>query len=198
MEDEGTFLALKQVETIPAGEPAIYILGDTLDYDAEDDYIETILLTVPGDSKLATESVNVNGLWSCITNHTLLPRDIFFSNNHPTNAANYVESQKGTVITDPTASTGYYVGAGTVVIDLDLAPTLDANDDDIDFGIFLGGEADKADAVENIPAALEKLSQSGEVYSMDGKLLMKGATLNSLKTLGRGMYILNGVKVLVK
>ena len=35
-------------------------------------------------------------------------------------------------------------------------------------------------------------------YSMDGKLLRTGATLNSLKSLGKGAYILNGVKVVVK
>ena len=32
-----TFLALKEIETIEAGQPALYIFGDTTDYDAEDD-----------------------------------------------------------------------------------------------------------------------------------------------------------------
>ena len=50
----------------------------------------------------------------------------------------------------------------------------------------------------DVSGVLKNISKPGNVYSMDGKLLMTGATLNSLKTLGKGMYILNGVKVLVK
>ena len=73
-----------------------------------------------------------------------------------------------------------------------------AADGNYDFAIFLGEELNEALGIEAIPAALQKISQSGDVYSIDGKLLRKGATLNSLKSLGKGMYILNGVKVLVK
>ena len=52
--------------------------------------------------------------------------------------------------------------------------------------------------MKNIPTAIEKISQPGDVYSIDGKLLKTGATLNNLKSLGQGTYILNGVKILVK
>ena len=52
--------------------------------------------------------------------------------------------------------------------------------------------------LSSMGTAIEKISQPGNVYSMDGKLLRTGATLNSLKSLGKGMYILNGVKVVVK
>jgi len=71
-------------------------------------------------------------------------------------------------------------------------------EEEYDFSICLNEEGDKADGVENIPAAIEKISQPGDVYSLDGKLLRSGATLNSLKAMGKGIYILNGVKVVVK
>ena len=67
-----------------------------------------------------------------------------------------------------------------------------------DFSICIAADPDQADGVKDIPTAIEKISQRGDVYSMDGKLLRTGATLNSLKALGKGMYILNGVKVVVK
>ena len=83
-------------------------------------------------------------------------------------------------------------------MNLSVCPIFNPDEEDFDFSILLGAEADKADGVKNISTALEKISQPGNVYSMDGKLLRSGATLNSLKSLGRGMYILNGVKVVVK
>ena len=59
-------------------------------------------------------------------------------------------------------------------------------------------EGEEETGVKKVATAIEKISQPGAVYSMDGKLLRTNATLNSLKSLGKGMYILNGVKVLVK
>ena len=80
---------------------------------------------------------------------------------------------------------------------LDQTPNVDP-EGDYDFAIFLGGEDGAADKADGIEKTIEKISKAGDVYSIDGKLLMTGATLNSLKALGKGMYILNGVKVLVK
>ena len=76
---------------------------------------------------------------------------------------------------------------------------IDPTAETIDYSIWLGGAGvDVTDAVKNIPAAIQNIAKGGDVYSMDGKLLRTNATLNSLKALGKGMYILNGVKVLVK
>ena len=84
------------------------------------------------------------------------------------------------------------------MLDLDTCPQVDS-DASYDFSICLGQAGkDAADGVKDVSTAIEKIGQPGNVYSMDGKLLRTGATLNSVKALGRGMYILNGVKVLVK
>ena len=86
----------------------------------------------------------------------------------------------------------------SAVLDISLCPVIDPYDE-FDFCISLGKvAADAVDGVKDVTSAVDKISQKGNVYSMDGRLLKTGATLNSLKTLGKGMYILNGVKVLVK
>ncbi|MBR6128351.1 MAG: discoidin domain-containing protein [Bacteroidaceae bacterium] len=176
-----SFLAMKEISTVTAGEPAIYIYSDTTRYASEEDDAEPVLFTMPGTPELVSEGKTINGMIACVQNHTLLPREIYFSGNHPVCIG----------------STGYFLRAGGVAVDLDNATAIE-DDSEADFLIALGEAGDKADGVENIPAAIEKISQRGNVYSMDGKLLMTGANLNNLKTLGRGMYILNGVKVVVK
>ena len=52
--------------------------------------------------------------------------------------------------------------------------------------------------MDGIQNALENVAKSGTVYDLSGRQVKKNATLNDLKGLGRGIYILNGVKVMVK
>ena len=182
-EDAEIYLALKAIETIPAGEPALYIFGDTTTYDAEDDYVEPVKFKIAGDEKPVLEGKTVNGLIGTLVTMSLNKYLIYFNANY---AAVTAEGQS------------LAVTPCSAVLDLEACPEIDPNDD-FDFSICLGQAAtDVIDGVKDIPSAIEKISQRGDVYSMDGKLLMSGANLNSLKTLGRGMYILNGVKVLVK
>jgi hypothetical protein len=184
-EDENaeTFLALKAIETLPAGEPIIFIYGDTTSYDAEDDYVEPVKFKISGNEKPVLESTTVNGL---IGTMVTLPVDkymIYFDGNH---AAAPAEGQSVSVT------------PGSAVLDLETCPQVDPNGS-YDFSICLGQAGnDVATGVKDVSTAIEKISQPGNVYSMDGKLLRTGATLNSLKSLGKGMYILNGVKVAVK
>ena len=180
-DDEGQqFLALKEIETIPAGQPAFYIYDDTLNYDAEDDYVEPMEFTIPGEQEFVVEGDTINGLIGSLVNHTLPAHEIYFSGNHAVCIG----------------KTGYYLTGPCVALDMVSCPVIDP-DGVYDFSILLGGAADEADGID-VATAVEKISQRGNVYSMDGKLLRTNATLNSLKTLGKGMYILNGVKVAVK
>ena len=181
VEDEGQYLALKEIELIPAGQPAFYIYEDTTSYDSEADDAEPMKFTMPSGDELVLKGDTLNGVIGSMVNHTMQAHEIYFSGNHPVCIG----------------KTGYYIGAINAVLDLGSCPAVDP-EGDYDFSIFLGDEAEIADGVKTVPDAIEKISQRGNVYSMDGKLLMTGATLSSLKTLGKGMYILNGVKVLVK
>ncbi len=182
-EDNALFLALNALETIPAGEPALYIYGDTTEYDAEDDYVEPVKFKISGDEKPVLEGTTVNGLMGTLATYTLKNNEIYFNANY---AAWPVEGGSSVAVTPCSA-----------VLNLKECPEVDP-EGEYAFRICITSDPDAADGVKNIPAAIEKISQPGNVYSMDGKLLRTGATLNSLKSMGKGMYILNGVKVVVK
>ena len=182
-EDDALFLALNAIETIPAGEPALYIFGDTTEYDAEDEYVEPVKFKISGDEKPVLEGTTVNGLMGTLATYTLKNNEIYFNANY---AAWPVEGGSSVAVTPCSA-----------VLNLMDCPEVDS-EGEYDFSICIAADPDQADGVKDIPTAIEKISQRGDVYSMDGKLLRTGATLNSLKALGKGMYILNGVKVVVK
>lgn len=182
-DDDALFLALNALETIPAGEPALYIYGDTTEYDAEDDYVEPVKFKISRDEKPVLEGTTVNGLMGTLATYTLKNNEIYFNANY---AAWPVEGGSSVAVTPCSA-----------VLNLKECPEVDP-EGEYAFSICITSDPDAADGVKNIPAAIEKISQPGNVYSMDGKLLRTGATLNSLKSMGKGMYILNGVKVVVK
>lgn len=50
---------------------------------------------------------------------------------------------------------------------------------------------------DGVEAAMQQVSRTGDIYSIDGRLVGRG-NLNSLRTLGSGVYIVNGVKVVKK
>ena len=60
---------------------------------------------------------------------------------------------------------------------------------------YLGTEA--PDAVKDIISG-EQAIKTGSLYTIDGRLIRSEATLNDLRNAGRGIYILNGKKVVVK
>ena len=182
-EDAETFLALKAIETLPAGEPIIFIYGDTLDYDAEDDTVEPIKFKISGNEKPVLKGTTVNGLIGTPVTMKVDKYLIYFNANY---AASLAEGEDVSV------------SAGSAVLDLENCPQVDP-EGQYDFSICLGQAGnDVATGVKDINTAIENISKPGNVYSMDGKLLRSGATLNSLKAMGKGMYILNGVKVIVK
>jgi hypothetical protein len=185
-EDENAeaFLALMALETIPAGEPALFIYGDTTVYDAEDDYVEPVTFTISGSEKPVLEGKMVNGLIGTLVSYALDEYQIFFTDNY---------------VAAPGKGQAVSVTPCSAVLDLDNCPQVEAEPTLYDFSISLGKLAEDMEVgVKDISSAIEKISQSGNVYSMDGKLLRTGATLNSLKAMGKGTYILNGVKVIVR
>ena len=177
--DGVTFLALKKVETVEAGTPAFYIVGDTTQFDADAD-VEFFKFSMPAEPDFKLVGDTINGFMACLVDHTLGVNDIFFDNQYA----------------GSTGKKGYYQPAPCVIVDSELCPDVDASVE-YDFSICLGGE-DVEDGIKDVTSVLKKVAQAGDVYSVDGKLLKTNATLNSLKSLGKGMYILNGVKVAVK
>ena len=175
------YLALKKVETVEAGAPAFYILADTTQYDPDPEVeAELVPFTMAAEPEFKLVGDTINGFMGCLVNHTLGVNDIYFDDNYASSVG----------------KTGYYQAAPCVVVDIELCPEVDPTAE-YDFSICLSGE-DVVDGVKDVASVIKKISQPGDVYSVDGKLLKQGATLNNLNSLGKGMYILNGVKVLVK
>ena len=54
------------------------------------------------------------------------------------------------------------------------------------------------DAEDGIETALANVSKAGAVYDLNGRLVSRKATLNEISNFGKGIYILNGTKVIVK
>ena len=183
-EDAAIYLALKTVETIPAGDPALFIYGDSTYYEPDVDDMEPVLFTMPGEPEMVLKGATVNGLKGCISQYSVKENDIYFDGKDVL----YAKTDGATTLTQCSA-----------ILKLEDCPVIDPTAETIDYSIWLGGAGvDVTDAVKNIPAAIQNIAKGGDVYSMDGKLLRTNATLNSLKALGKGMYILNGVKVQVK
>ena len=64
-----------------------------------------------------------------------------------------------------------------------------------DIAIKINGKFDDMTSISN---TVSNVAKRGNVYSLDGQILRQNATLNDVKSMGRGLYIINGVKVLVK
>lgn len=177
--EEGTFLAMKEIEVMEAGMPVFYIYEDTLNYIAEDDYTEPMKFTISAEPEFVTEGATVNGFIGAICKHSLKPLDLYFGHNY----AEY------------TGAEGYVIRANRVIVDMELVPEVDA-EAEYDFCICIGENGNEV--VDGIQTSLQNVSKSGAIYTIDGRLVRENGTLNDMKALGRGMYILNGVKVMVK
>ena len=51
---------------------------------------------------------------------------------------------------------------------------------------------------DRIETTLQKVANTGAIYTLDGRLITRRGNLNSLRGLDKGIYIVNGVKVVVK
>lgn len=51
---------------------------------------------------------------------------------------------------------------------------------------------------DGIESTMADLAKKGDIYNAAGQIVAKNATLKDVKAMGRGIYILNGVKVIVK
>ncbi|MBO7098989.1 MAG: discoidin domain-containing protein, partial [Bacteroidaceae bacterium] len=178
-ENDETYLALKKVEIIEAGAPAFYIVGDTTQYDAEE-APELVKFSMAAEPEFKLVGDTINGFVACMVNQPIGANDIIFDANFATSLG----------------KTGMNLVAPGVLVNQALCPEVDATVE-YDFAICLNDQ-DAVDGIKDVATAVKNVSKPGDVYSVDGKLLKTGATLNNLKSLGKGMYILNGMKVLVK
>ena len=182
-EGEKNYLALNAIEKAEAGEPYIYIHGETADYtepaEGEEMVTEEVEFTV--GNEVVSTAATINGLVGTFIYQWVDKGTPVFVNNG-------VEGATGEENTDCTrdvsANTAYVLFGQTTV---DAAGT---------YSLVLEISGDVT--AVSIQETLDNVAKSGAVYDLNGRLVKKNATLNDVKGLGRGIYILNGVKVMVK
>ena len=164
----GKEITLQPIEEASAGRPFLYLNGDTDDYDAE---AEVAPVTFKHGYEFVTKPQTERPLKG-----TFISQDL---------GSGYILPQgNGFVVTNFMSGT---IAANTAYIVSDETVT---TADEITFVI-------STDHPDSIAATLSKISQRGAIYTLDGRLIGNG-NLNDLRSLGKGVYIINGAKVMVK
>ena len=163
-------ISLAKIEgnVAPAGRPFILVYGDTEEYNAEDEADMVVLKH--GYAIGAKKAEDDKILKGTFSGGTLGAGLITEGNT-------IVVNKRSTTI----PANGVYMTPGWAV---STSATLEVVFD--------------ADAADGIQSALQSVSHSGAVYTIDGRLVSKKAGLNDLQKFGKGVYILNGTKVIVK
>ena len=193
-EGEENFLALNKIAETKAGVPYIAIIGNPEDYvESEEDLSETFEFQQIGDGFVA-KADSINGLVGTYDGLTADKGMVVFVDNTAATAEDKVVEE-----TDEEGNTQYVsvsnrtVGRNSAYLKFGYAEADPAGT--YDLVIKIDGTPTIMDGIQN---ALENVAKSGTVYDLSGRQVKKNATLNDLKGLGRGIYILNGVKVMVK
>lgn len=176
--EENTYLALDKAESTVAGQPFVFVHSTPEDWveSTEEEPIETtpVLFTLHTD--LNFQAGTHNGLVGTLTTtHVDMGTQTFVDNT----------------VTAVKEEEGADVAACQAYLDLTACPKVEAADHAI--SILLSDVSGTG-----IASTIENVSKSGNIYSLDGKLMRKNGTIGDMKRLGTGTYILNGVKVFVK
>lgn len=175
---DGTNVTLNPIKgnTVAAGKAAVMILGSTEDYE-EIEYDEE------------SENYNADNFELCTFTHgtsfvatadtTGILRGAFV--NTTIGSGNIWAEGNSMVLTKKSNNT---LGANTAYVKAGIT--------DLESTITLIVESEEKDAIQS---AVANVNKTGNIYTVDGKFVGRG-NLNNIKE--KGIYILNGVKVLVK
>ena len=175
VEDET--VKLFPIEKANAGRPFIYIHGfDTEGYDEEN---EGEYATFKHGYTFVTAPDNGEGALTGVFASTVIDRgDIYVHNNAFDVNKNSKDIQMSQVIIP--ANSAYITNEGEIPVGTVLEIVIDE------------------DMEDGIAGALANVAKGGAVYTIDGRLVSKKANVNDLQKFGKGVYILNGTKVVVK
>ena len=164
-------ISLAQIEgnVAPAGRPFILVYGAPEEYNAEDEADMVVLKH--GYAIGAKEAETTHALKGTFTGGSVSAGTLLPTGNE------IVLNKSNTTI----AANSAYIHPGWTI---NTKATIEV--------VFDAGAAD------GIQSALQSVSHSGAVYTIDGRLVSKKAGLNDLQKFGKGVYILNGTKVIVK
>lgn len=175
---DGTSITLIPMTEAAAGRPFIYVHSAELEGYNPDNERELTIFKHGYD--LVTEPQTENALKGTFEKITLDRGEAYAEGN--TFVVNTIS--KNTPIVDERVT----IGANKAYIATDPKFATDA---ELTVTIDLDGE-------DGIAETLTKVAKSGPIYTIDGRLVSKKGNVNDLSRYGKGIYILNGVKVVVK
>lgn len=174
--DGESFLALKNVDVnIQPGTPFFVIPEGEYNGETTEDVQFTL-----GNS-LTSEPKSAAGLYGTFMDKWLGTGNVVFTDN----VAKGVEGKDN--------GRNFCVPAGSAY--LVYGETSLPEGAEYDIAIKING---KFDDMTSISSTVNNVAKRGNVYSLDGQMLRQNATLSDVKAMGSGLYIINGVKVLVK
>lgn len=197
-------ICLNEVATAEGGKPYLIVAGDPANQADEDEGTETTFFTIPEAPAFVAEAGSTNGMigtysyaWPCNDDDEVAAalavvraREHFASYFGYTFCTQASTDKDGQHVYDSNGYEGRDVIAYTGYVDLREAPVVEGEFD-------LEIEVEGADATTAVQKIVADLSTAGNIYTVDGKFIGTG-TLNTVKALGRGVYVVNGVKVAVK
>lgn len=191
-EGEEFFMALNTIEETQPGVPYFAIVGTPEDYvepaEGEEIITETYAFAQTGTGFVA-KADSINGLVGTYDGITVDEGMVIFTKNTTAIGEDRIEpTEDGSLVTVSNRS----IGRNTAYLKFGYTEVDPAGE--YDLVIQINGTP----TVVGIQNALESVAKNGTVFDLSGRQVKKNATLNDLKGLGRGIYILNGVKVLVK
>ena len=196
-EGEDNFLALNKITETTAGVPFIGIVGTPEDFEKPEEGEEVAYNTYQFQqlgTGFAAQADSINGLVGTYAAMTAEKGTVVFLDNTAETAEDKIVEE-----TDESGEVNYVsvsnrsVGAYKAYLKFGYTEADPAGT--YDLVIQINGAPTIMDGIQN---ALESVAKNGTVYDMSGRQVKKNANLNDLKGLGRGIYILNGVKVMVK
>lgn len=189
-------LCFNKVEATTAGKAALYVIGTPENQDDEDEASDEVTLTT--DASEISAPVEYNGMhgtykyeWPSdegTSQVVVVAREHYASFFGYTLATMASTDKNGSHVYDSNGNEGRDVQAYTGWIELDETPEVSGN---FDLEITINGDLT---GIQNVISEVEK---AGKIYTIDGKFLGNG-NINTIKNMGRGIYVINGVKVAIK
>ncbi len=173
---QGTTINLTTISEAAAGQPFFYIFGETTEYNA-DGTTEGITFTHGID--IADEPHTEGAIKGTYASKNVGQGFVFIDTNNPTMFSVTRQLLGGTI----PAYSAYIESSESLPYTADIT-------------VIIDGET-VIDGVRDIEGTLKSVYTNGVIYTLGGQRIANG-NLDTLRTLGRGIYIINGVKVAVK
>ena len=173
---QGTVINLSSTSGAAAGEPFFYLYGEPSEYSA-DNTPEAI--TFKHGMTIANEPKTEGAIKGTYVSKSIGQGYVVVDTNNPSKFSVTRQLLGGSV----PANSAYIESSESLPYTADLT-------------IIIDGET-VIDGVRDLEGTLKSVYTNGDIYTLDGRRVAKG-NLDTLRTLGRGIYIINGVKVAVK